>query len=121
VVERARLRALAELRRQIAAVEMPAFVAFLQRWQHVDPRYRMSGSDGVARALAQLVGVARPPDGWERDYLPSRLDRYEPAWLAQLGASGRFVWMGTPRIDPSGRTIALAGLRFIERGTGWLR
>ncbi len=120
VVERARLRALAELRRQIAAVEMPAFAAFLQRWQHVDPRHRMSGSDGAERALAQLLGIARPPDAWERDYLPARLDLYEPTWLAQLGASGRFVWAGTPRVDPSGRAIALNALRFFERGSGSL-
>jgi ATP-dependent helicase Lhr and Lhr-like helicase len=120
VVERARLRALAELRRQIAAVEMPAFAAFLQRWQHVDPRHRLSGSEGAERALAQLLGLARPPDGWERDYLPARLERYEPAWLAQLGASGRLVWAGTPRVDKSGRTIALNALRFFERGAGWM-
>ena len=120
VVERARLRALAELRRQIAAVEMPAFAAFLQRWQHIDPRHRLSGSEGTERALAQLLGIARPPDGWERDYLPARLERYEPAWLAQLGASGRFVWAGSPRVDQSGRTIALNALRFFERGAGWM-
>ncbi|HJU66925.1 MAG TPA: DEAD/DEAH box helicase [Gemmatimonadaceae bacterium] len=120
VVERARLRALAELRRQIAAVEIPAFAAFLQRWQHVDPRHRLTGSDGTERALAQLLGMARPPDGWERDYLPARLERYEPAWLAQLGASGRYVWAGTPRVDHGGRTIALHALRFFERGAGWM-
>ena len=120
VVERARVRALAELRRQIAAVELPAFAAFLQRWQHVDPRHRMTGSEGVERALVQLLGLARQPDGWERDYLPARLERYEPAWLAQLGASGRFVWAGTPRVDPASRAIALSALRFVERGAGWL-
>jgi ATP-dependent helicase Lhr and Lhr-like helicase len=120
VVERARLRALAELRRQIAAVEMPAFAAFLQRWQHVDPRHRLQGPDGVERALVQLLGGARPPDGWEGDYFPARLERYEPAWLAQLSASGRFVWAGTPRVDANGRTIALHGLRFFERGAGAL-
>jgi ATP-dependent Lhr-like helicase len=120
VVERARLRALAELRRQIAAVEMPAFAAFLQRWQHVDPRHRLQGPDGVERALTQLLGAARPPDGWERDYLPARLERYEPAWLSQLGASGRFVWAGTPRVDATGKTISLHALRFVERGGGAL-
>jgi ATP-dependent Lhr-like helicase len=120
VVERARLRALAELRRQIAAVEMPAFTAFLQRWQHIDSRHRVTGSAGVERVLLQLLGVARPPDGWERDYLPARLERYDPAWLAQLGAAGRFVWAGAPRIDPLGRTIALNALRFFERGAGSL-
>jgi ATP-dependent Lhr-like helicase len=120
VVERGRLRALAELRRQIAAVDIPAFAAFLQRWQHVHPRHRMTGPEGVERVLLQLLGVARPPDAWERDYLPARLDRYDPAWLAQLGASGRFVWAGAPRIDPARRTLALNALRFFERGAGSL-
>jgi ATP-dependent Lhr-like helicase len=120
VVERARLRALAALRRQIAAVEMPAFAAFLQRWQRVDPRHRLTGPEGVERVLVQLMGVARPPDAWERDYLPARLDRYDPAWLAQLGASGRLVWVGATRIDPSRRTVALNALRFFERGRGSL-
>ena len=120
VVERARLRALAALRRQIAAVEMPAFAAFLQRWQHVDPRHRLTGADGVERTLLQLLGTARPADGWERDYLPARLDRYDPAWLTQLAAAGRFVWAGVPRVDAPARTIALSALRFVERGAGSL-
>ncbi|HEY7408442.1 MAG TPA: DEAD/DEAH box helicase [Gemmatimonadaceae bacterium] len=120
IVERARLRALAELRRQIAAVEIPAFAAFLQRWQHVDSRHRLQGPDGVERALTQLLGAGRPPDAWERDYLPARLERYEPAWLSQLGASGRFVWTGIPRLDASGKTIALRALRFVERGSAAL-
>ena len=122
VVERARLRALAALRRQIAPVELPAFAAFLQRWQHVAPAHRVSGSEGVERVLVQMVGLPRPPEGWERDYLPARLERYDPAWLAQLGGSGRFVWSGVPRVDPAGRAIALQGIRFVERGAAslWL-
>ncbi|MGQ0715177.1 MAG: DEAD/DEAH box helicase [Gemmatimonadaceae bacterium] len=122
VVERARLRALAALRRQIAPVEPAAFAAFLHRWQHADPQHRLSGAEGVERVLTQMLGLPRPPEGWERDYLPSRLDRYDPAWLTQLGNSARFVWSGVPRVDPAGRTIALHAIRFIERGTGaaWL-
>ncbi|HZO18370.1 MAG TPA: DEAD/DEAH box helicase [Gemmatimonadaceae bacterium] len=118
LVERARLRALAAVRRQIAAVEMPAFAAFLQRWQHVDPRHRLTGAAGVERVLAQLLGVARPAEGWERDYFPSRLDRYDPSWLSQVAAGGRFVWAGAPHVDPAARTIALRGVRFVERGAG---
>jgi ATP-dependent Lhr-like helicase len=122
VVERARLRALAALRRQIAPVELPAFAAFLQRWQHVGPAHRLGGSEGVERVLLQMLGLPRPAEGWERDYLPARLERYDPAWLAQLGGSGRFVWSGVPRVDPAGRSIALQGIRFAERGAGalWL-
>ena len=122
IVERARLRALAALRRQIAAVEMPVYAAFLQRWQHVHPRHRLTGAEGVERVLSQTLGMARPTEAWERDYLPARLERYDPAWLAQLGASGRFVWAGAARVDPASRTVTLHALRFFERGSGsvWL-
>jgi ATP-dependent Lhr-like helicase len=122
VVERGRLRALATLRRQIAPVELPAFAAFLQRWQHVEPARRVGGAEGVERVVLQMLGLPRPADGWERDYLPARLERYDPVWLAQLGGSGRFVWSGVPRVDLAGRSIALQGIRFVERGAAslWL-
>jgi hypothetical protein len=46
VLEHARRRALAKARQQISAVDLADFVAFLQRWQHLDPR------DGWAEATA---------------------------------------------------------------------
>ena len=119
VAERARRRALAALRAQIEATDLPTFAAFLQRWQHVDPRDRVEGEAGVAHVLAQLDGFARPAVGWERDYLPSRLSNYEPAWLSHLAASGAIVWAGVPG---TGEPPTLAGVRFFARGEGavWL-
>ena len=115
LVERARRRALATLRRQIRAVDLGTFGAFLRRWQHVDPRDRLTGSSGLEAVLHQLSGLPQPPDRWERDTLPSRLDRYEPAWLSQLASSGQLEWAGSARQTDTG-TTTLAAIRFFPRG-----
>ncbi|MBX6332601.1 MAG: DEAD/DEAH box helicase, partial [Gemmatimonadaceae bacterium] len=123
LAELARRRALAALRRQIQAVDLPTFAAFLQRWQHVDPRDRLDGPAGLAAVMEQLAGIPRPAEGWERDYLPARLHHYDPSWLTQLAASGGLAWAGVARPDASGAPApALAGIRFFPRGDGalWL-
>ncbi|HEU4565329.1 MAG TPA: helicase-related protein, partial [Gemmatimonadaceae bacterium] len=122
VAEAARRRALAALRRQIEATDFTTFAAFLHRWQHLDPRERMEGAAGLEAVLRQLEGVPRPAAGWERDYLPARLGRYDPAWLSQLGASGRLVWAGEAARDRKSGLLTLAAVRFFERGGGalWL-
>ncbi|HEX6533255.1 MAG TPA: DEAD/DEAH box helicase [Gemmatimonadaceae bacterium] len=121
IAERARRRALAALRRQIQPVELPAFASFLQHWQHVDPRERLDGPDGLEIVLHQLAGAPRPAEGWERDYLPARLGSYDPGWLSRLGASGQVMWAGDARADASG-ALVLAAVRFFPRGEGalWL-
>ncbi len=115
VVERARRRALAALRRQIRAVDLGTFGAFLRRWQHVDPRDRLTGSSGLESALHQLSGLPQPPDRWERDTLPSRLERYEPGWLSQFASSGELMWAGSARPTDAGAPT-LAAIRFFARG-----
>jgi ATP-dependent Lhr-like helicase len=119
-VERARRRALAALRKQIEAVELPVFAAFLQRWQRVDPRDRMTGPAGVRDVIHQLAGMARPAGGWERDYLPSRIREYDPRWLSEVAAGGEIVWTGDASVDESSGVLTLARIRFFERGTGGL-
>ena len=116
VVEVARRRALAALRKQIEAVELPAFAAFLQRWQHVDPRDQVEGASGLEIVVRQLYGLPRPAEGWERDYLPARLRTYDPQALSQLAGSGRLTWIGGTRADAEREAIALATIRFVERG-----
>jgi ATP-dependent Lhr-like helicase len=59
--------------------------------------------------------LPQPPDRWERDTLPSRLDRYEPAWLSQLASSGELEWAGSARHTDTGATT-LASIRFFPRG-----
>ncbi|HKG92189.1 MAG TPA: hypothetical protein VKA84_09870, partial [Gemmatimonadaceae bacterium] len=124
VVEIARRRALAALRRSIAAVPMSAYASFLQKWQGLDPgerqreRQRGGGGRALADVLRQLYGLPRPGAAWERDYLPARLDRYDPAELSRLMAAGEVVWAGVGRRDDATGALALAQLRFVARGAG---
>ena len=130
-LERARRLELARARKQIQAVPLTTFARFMQRWQHLTPDSRVSGSEGTAMALTQLYGLSRPAPGWERDYLPVRVQPYEPASLSSLASSGQLVWAADPVRDRSSSPdVAVAGapasavgrIRFFERGTGrlWL-
>ena len=121
VVELARNRALAALRKQIQAVDLATFAAFLQRWQHLDPREHLDGASGVSAILAQMTGLPRAPAAWERDIIPARMDRYDPAWLAQLASGGSIAWAGGSKPDPMS-VPTLSSVRFFPRGEGaiWL-
>jgi len=137
LLERARRRTLAALRAEIRATDRATFASFLQRWQHVDPRDRLTREEGLAAVVDQLAGLARPAVGWERDYLRSRVERYDPAWLGRLAAAGSIVWAGgASRAEGAasaqsassgastspGATATLATVRFFPRGAGalWL-
>jgi ATP-dependent helicase Lhr and Lhr-like helicase len=122
VAEIGRRRALAALRKQIEAVELSHFSAFMQRWQHVDNRDRLEGVAGTATVMRQLYGIARPPIAWDRDYLRARINGYDPALLSQFTATGEPVWVGEGSYDPESGSIPLARVRFFERGQGavWL-
>ncbi|MEO6526495.1 MAG: DEAD/DEAH box helicase [Gemmatimonadaceae bacterium] len=125
LLEQARRRELALARKQIEAVPLDTFARFVQRWQHLTTDSRLSGMDGTATVFGQLYGVARPGDGWERDYLPSRIEGYDASSLSRLAASGALVWAAEPRVDEVGvaPSHAMGRIRFFERGTGrlWLR
>jgi len=125
LLEQARRRELAQARKQIEAVSLAAFARFEQRWQHLAPDDRVSGHEGTMTVMSQLHGLARPADGWERDYLPSRIEGYDASSLARLAASGALVWAAEPRVDEVGvaPSHAMGRIRFFERGTGrlWLR
>ena len=122
IVEIGRRRALAALRKQVEAVELPQFAAFMQRWQHLDERDQLDGLAGTEAAIRQLYGIARPPAGWDRDYLRARIRGYDPATLSQFAATGEPVWAGEGSYDPETGAMPLARVRFFERGTGsmWL-
>jgi len=120
IAEVGRRRALAALRRQIEAVDLPVYAELVQRWQHVDPREAVQGPDGVATVMRQLYGLARPAKSWERDYLRSRVPAYEPAWLSQFLSSGEAVWVGEANADSTAETVMLSRIRFFGRGTGSL-
>src|SRR2546423_7473962 len=61
VVEIARRRALAALRKQIEAVELPPFAAVMQPSPHPDDREPLDSPTGAPAPLTQLLGIARPP------------------------------------------------------------
>jgi ATP-dependent Lhr-like helicase len=117
VLEHARRRALAKAREQITAVGLPDLVAFLQRWQHLDPRDRLAGNEGVSLVVRQLAGLARPAGAWERDYLPARVRPYDASALTALTQSGAVVWIGEAGSGDRSDARALASVRFVERGT----
>jgi ATP-dependent Lhr-like helicase len=120
LLEQARRRELAQARKQIEAVPLDRFERYLQRWQHLTPASRLTGHDAVGQAVAQMYGLARPADGWERDYLPARVEKFDVSALAALASSGSIVWAAEPRGDAATPTIGK--VRFFERGTGrlWL-
>jgi ATP-dependent Lhr-like helicase len=98
----------------------------MQRWQHLAPDTRAAAGD-AATVVRQLYGLARPADAWERDYLPARVERYEPDALARLAASGMLVWAAEPPAErapgvPNAPDAKIGQLRFFARGTGrlWL-
>jgi ATP-dependent Lhr-like helicase len=124
LIEHARRRALAAARRQIEAVSLEAFALFMLRWQHVAPDSRLRGQDGLVEAMRQLYGIARPPLGWESEYLPARVEDLRAAALSQLSASGEFVWVGEGARDAVADAAVgkLRGVRFLRRGSerAWL-
>lgn len=122
IAEGGRRRALAALRKQIEAVELPVFAELVQRWQHVDPRDALRGVEGVATAIEQLYGVSRPAKSWERDYLRARIPGYEGQWLSSILSGGDTVWVGESNQESKSETTSLSRIRFFQRGTGalWL-
>jgi ATP-dependent helicase Lhr and Lhr-like helicase len=114
LLEVARRRELAAATRAVEAVPFPAFAAFLGRWQHVEPAERVEGRDAVREVLTQLQGFGRPADGWERDYLPARVSRYDRSQLTSLFTSGEMVWIGAGHKKSPG---VLTAIRFVERGS----
>jgi ATP-dependent helicase Lhr and Lhr-like helicase len=83
---------LGRLRKEIEAVSASEFVEFLFNWQHLAPGKQLSGRDGVLRVIEQLQGVELPAPAWERDVLPARLVKYDPADLEHLCLAGVVAW-----------------------------
>ena len=119
LLEQARRRELATVRRQIEAVSLESFAHFLQKWQHLDPSTRLEGAEGTATVLRQLYGLARPADAWEREYLRHRVANYDAEAITRLCSAGEAVWVGG---SASSEDATLVHVRFVRRGTGrvWL-
>jgi len=80
------------LRAEIAPVSPAEFMRFLFAWQHVGDRNQLTGIDGLRAVIAQLDGLELPARTWERDVLPSRIERYESSLLDTLCLTGEVGW-----------------------------
>ncbi len=83
---------LSRLRAEIAPVSAAEFMRFLFAWQHVEPGAQLIGPEGLRAVIGQLDGVELPARAWERDVLPARVDRYDPAMLDMLCLTGEVAW-----------------------------
>ena len=118
-------RTLEGLRRLIEPVSAAALVRFLFAWQHARPGAQLHGREGLSRVLERLQGFEAAAGAWERELLPGRMQRYEPAWLDELCLSGEATWgrLGSHasskhagrRLSP---TVPVALL--LRRDLGWL-
>ena len=117
LLEQARRRELAQARKQIEAVGLDRFSRFVQQWQHVAPSTRLEGDEGTLAAVRQLYGLSRPAELWEREYLPSRVEGYDPDALTRASASGELVWIGGTAPMKAGELGTLANVCFVRRGT----
>ncbi|SDQ33661.1 DEAD/DEAH box helicase [Quadrisphaera sp. DSM 44207] len=87
-----RRRSLAALRADVEPVPPRDLALFLPGWQGVGSRLR--GADGVLRVVEQLAGAVLPASAIESLVLPVRVERYAPALLDELTASGEVLWRG---------------------------
>jgi ATP-dependent Lhr-like helicase len=92
VLRRLRQRTLAQLRREIEAVDAATFARFLAQWHGV-------GAPGpsaarLRAALETLEGLPLSFAELERMILPARVPGYDGRMLDELGAAGEIVWVG---------------------------
>jgi ATP-dependent Lhr-like helicase len=108
------------LRAEISPVTPAQFMRFLFAWQHVDPSTALTGPDGLRAIAGQLDGIEVPARAWEREVLPARVERYEPALLDMLCLTGEVSWarLSTGPTQVVGATPIALYLR--EHGEAWL-
>jgi Lhr-like helicase len=82
------------------------YVRLLQSSHHLDPAYKLAGTEGVLQALTQLQGLFLPVSWWESFVLPSRVSNYRREDLDLLCASGELFWLGRKEEGSQEGTIA---------------
>ena len=117
VFRRLRIRSLQAAREATRPVDGGAFVRQILERQHVTAEIaeqvgnysggNLHGTDGVARIIEQLAGVALPVSLWESRILPARVRGYSPGMLDELIATGEVVWSGSERLGDSDGMVAL--------------
>jgi ATP-dependent Lhr-like helicase len=108
------------LRAEISPVTPAEFMRFLFAWQHVDLSTALTGPDGLRAVVGQLDGIEVPARAWEREVLPARVERYEPALLDMLCLTGEVSWarLSTGPTQVVGATPIALYLR--EHAEAWL-
>lgn len=66
-----------------------------------------TGTNGVARVIEQLAGVALPASQWETQILPARVRDYQPSMLDELLATGEVVWTGEQAVAAHDGLVSL--------------
>lgn len=94
------------LRREVVAVPAPQWADFIVRWQRAHPAAHVHDADGLGAVLERLHGLALPAALWESAVLPARLPGYEPRWLDQAFATGRWTWACPRAAEPGAEEIA---------------
>jgi ATP-dependent Lhr-like helicase len=105
VLRQLRRRSLAALRREVEPVDAETFTRFLGGWHGVPAGRR--GYDAVVDTIGSLQGAALVASALEHEVLPSRVERYRPADLDELCASGDVVWVGAGAIGATDGRVRL--------------
>jgi ATP-dependent Lhr-like helicase len=92
VLRRLRQRTLAQLRREIEAVDGATFARFLADWHGVGAAGHPPAR--LRAALETLEGLPLSFAELERVILPARVPGYDGRLLDELGARGEVVWVG---------------------------
>ncbi|MGD9896790.1 MAG: DEAD/DEAH box helicase [Candidatus Methylacidiphilaceae bacterium] len=95
------------LRRSVRPVAATDFLRFLLSWQRLAPEERAGGPESLDPILSLLEGISAPPETWEQELLPARIDGYDPAWLERACLDGRFFWHRLRRPREEDRTVRL--------------
>jgi ATP-dependent Lhr-like helicase len=80
------------LRSEIEPVTPADFMRFLFAWHGIGSAVAADGPRGLLAVLERLQGFEAPAVSWERDILPARVPRYDPAWLDLACLGGHVVW-----------------------------
>jgi ATP-dependent Lhr-like helicase len=88
-------RSLKSLKEQVKPVLTHQYVDFMVKWQHLHPKTRLQGKEGVFHVIRQLQTWEEHITCWERYFLAPRISDYRPEMLDDLIAEkkvsfGRF-------------------------------
>jgi ATP-dependent Lhr-like helicase len=87
-------RTLAAQRREAKPVAPVQYSEFLIRWQHLHPRHRLQGYEGIRTVLRQLEAVRLPYILWEPDIMARRVTDFRTELIDNACLSSEFVWIG---------------------------